>query len=97
MIVGCIEMSEDSRLEAIESESNDVIEPSVLEPQANEGDGDKEGSASFFTIGTVVDVMPRLWPGINKPGGVGRVYGVHYDEGSPTSDIPLSFPMDFSF
>lgn len=31
--------------------------------------------------GSIVEVMPRHWPGINKPGGVGRVMASHFDEG----------------
>lgn len=33
-----------------------------------------------FDIGDVVDVMPRLWSGINKPGGAARITAVTYDE-----------------
>lgn len=33
-----------------------------------------------FDIGDVVDVMPRLWSGINKPGGAARIREVTYDE-----------------
>ncbi len=41
-----------------------------------------DDTAQYYVIGSIVDVMPRLWPGINKPGGVGRVLRVHYDEGT---------------
>ena len=37
---------------------------------------------SFFQKGDLVLVMARMWPGINKEGGVGKVIGVHYDEGN---------------
>jgi hypothetical protein len=32
-------------------------------------------------VGTVVVVESRMWPGINKPGGVGRVTKIHAPEG----------------
>jgi hypothetical protein len=32
-----------------------------------------------FSVKEVVDVMPRLWAGINKPGGVARITKVNYD------------------
>lgn len=49
---------------------------------------------SFYAVHTVVDVMPRLWPGINKPGGVGRVTGVHQDEGKLLLSI-ITIPQLF--
>jgi len=33
-----------------------------------------------FDVGDVVDVMPRLWSGINKPGGAARIKAFVYDE-----------------
>jgi hypothetical protein len=36
---------------------------------------------ALFVVNDVVEVMPRMWPGINKPGGVGKVLKVHYVEG----------------
>ncbi len=39
-----------------------------------------ESDSFSITKDTIVVVMPRLWPGINKPGGVARVTAVHYDE-----------------
>lgn len=37
---------------------------------------------SMFSVGMIVEVMPRLWPGINKQGGVARVVKVSYSEGN---------------
>lgn len=37
---------------------------------------------SLFLKGHVVEVMPRLWPGMNKQGGTARVTGVHYTSGA---------------
>jgi hypothetical protein len=34
-----------------------------------------------FSIGDIVDVQERTWPGINKPGGVARIIQVHLDQG----------------
>jgi hypothetical protein len=36
---------------------------------------------ALFVVNDVVEVMPRMWPGINKPGGVAKVLKVHYVEG----------------
>jgi hypothetical protein len=36
---------------------------------------------SKFVVRDVVEVMARIWPGINKQGGVARVTNVHFDEG----------------
>lgn len=36
-------------------------------------------------VGTVVQVEARTWPGINKPGGIGRVSAIHLDESGNTS------------
>lgn len=77
-----MEMTDDSRPTVVDSVHEESVDEMATEPQLNERDEEKDESSSFFPIGTVVDVMPRLWPGINKPGGVGRVYGVHYDEGT---------------
>lgn len=35
-------------------------------------------------VGLNVDVDPRTWPGINKPGGSARIVKVHYDGEVPT-------------
>ncbi|ETV93240.1 hypothetical protein H310_12681 [Aphanomyces invadans] len=35
--------------------------------------------AQEFDVGDTVDVVPRLWSGMNKPGGVGRVKAKHVD------------------
>lgn len=32
---------------------------------------------SLYKVGDVVDVESRVWPGINKPGGIARVINVH--------------------
>ncbi len=50
-------------------------------PQENENvKGYSEGDiscSSSFSVGDVVKVAPRLWPGINKRGGVARVVSCH--------------------
>ena len=37
---------------------------------------DKEKS-TLFTVGTIVNVQARTWPGVNKPGGTARITKVH--------------------
>ena len=39
-----------------------------------------EEDKNLFNVGEIVDVMSRHWPGINKPGGVGRVVHIDFDE-----------------
>ena len=36
-------------------------------------------SAPVFSIGDLVDVESRTWPGINKPGGAGKVTKIDKD------------------
>lgn len=45
-----------------------------------EDDDETVGSAGF-AVGMVVEVMPRLWPGMNKQGGAARITKVHYNAG----------------
>ncbi|RYH21510.1 hypothetical protein EON65_20510 [archaeon] len=47
-------------------------------------DGDQlasQGSAHVFSMGEIVEVMRRMWPGMNKPGGIARITLIHYDSG----------------
>ena len=37
--------------------------------------------AEVYEVGDVVDVMARMWPGINKHGGVARITKVTVDDG----------------
>ncbi len=40
-----------------------------------------EMNHALFKVNDVVEVMGRMWPGINKEGGVGRIIAVRYSEG----------------
>jgi hypothetical protein len=69
------EDEEDSEVDATKDEANkdqavsDTVEPhTTTEPPP----------AAIFTKGTIVTVAPRTWPGINKPGGVGRIVKVNH-------------------
>ena len=43
--------------------------------------GNEDGTIGpKFKLGDVVDVMPRLWAGINKPGGAARIAKINYDQ-----------------
>jgi hypothetical protein len=35
-----------------------------------------------FVVNMEVNVMSRTWPGINKPGGAGKIISFRYDEGT---------------
>ena len=43
-------------------------------------DDEEEDSGPMFCVGDIVDVMRRMWAGINRPGGVGRIKEINYDE-----------------
>jgi hypothetical protein len=36
-------------------------------------------ATTFFRVGQLVNVTPRTWPGINQPGGIGRITGLARD------------------
>ena len=65
-----------------------------------------QSSRIRFDIGTLVNVDSRTWPGINKPGGVGRVTAfcaryakvdVNYSLGGREKDIDISFVQKHNF
>jgi len=41
----------------------------------------KMASASKWSMGQLVNVKPRTWAGINRPGGVGKITKLHYSNG----------------
>ncbi len=43
--------------------------------------GQTTESTAPFQIRSVVEVMPRLWPGMNKQGGTARIMGFQFDAG----------------
>lgn len=43
-------------------------------------DDDELTMGPKFKVSDIVDVMPRLWAGINKPGGAARITYVNYDQ-----------------
>ena len=43
----------------------------ALQNQQNRSDKSLKGE--IFAVGAVVNVRPRMWPGINKPGGVAKI------------------------
>ena len=40
-----------------------------------------DNTVPTFAVGDLVDVQSRTWPGINKPGGAGRVLKIDTDNG----------------
>ena len=51
-----------------------------------------------MTVGTMCVVASRTWPGINKPGGVGRITHLHYDADSSlsgkVSHVDVLYPVE---
>jgi hypothetical protein len=40
-----------------------------------------DDDGTLYSVGDIVVVFARTWPGINKPGGVGRIVKVRKNEG----------------
>ena len=62
-------------MEVVESTVSEVAVP-LGAPESTDDAYEVE-----FQVGDVVDVMRRMWPGINKPGGVARITKIRFDEG----------------
>ena len=41
---------------------------------------DEDDAEPWWRVGAIVEVAPRCWPGINRPGGVGRITEVSFDD-----------------
>lgn len=54
-------------------------------------------SQSFFQVNDLVEVMARMWPGINKEGGVAKILAVHYSEGCVDNDRSESLITSLDF
>ena len=46
-------------------------------------------SVLFVCSGDLIEVLPRLWPGINKPGGPARVVASNEEENSYDVKVPF--------
>lgn len=75
------EVAKESNFDGKRTEDETTVRGIELVTTASSPD-QNDDNVQYYVIGSIVDVMPRLWPGINKPGGVGRVLRVHYDEGT---------------
>ena len=65
---------------AEENDSNCTTWNSAKRPKKRRGrTACNPESSSLLDVGTIVDVQPRTWVGINKPGGVARVTKIHED------------------
>lgn len=54
-----------------------VGKPALSTPATKDQRGDQRNDDKPIVKGTIVNVLPRTWPGINKPGGVARVTKVY--------------------
>ena len=61
--------------------SSVALPPAAVESRARMDNTRTTDDFTPFSIGTVVDVQPRTWPGMNKPGGVAKVTGYNLQEG----------------
>lgn len=43
-----------------------------------------------FVEGDVVEVSRRMWPGMNKQGGIAKITGIHRDNGKKYSTVKYS-------
>ena len=57
---------------------NDSSSPSTTTKRPTDDD--------IISVGRLVEVQSRTWPGINKPGGVARVTNVHYSKDDDGND-----------
>ena len=51
-------------------------------------------AASLFTVGTIVEVQRRAWPGINQPGGVASILAVHNDTTNMSTTYDVQYVLD---
>ncbi|KAK1941280.1 hypothetical protein P3T76_007146 [Phytophthora citrophthora] len=63
--------------ESEEDESSEEEEEAHDEQEKKEEQVEEDG---VLAVGTLVEVAPRTWPGINKQGGQGRVSRVHVEK-----------------
>lgn len=56
--------------------------------------GNQASHAQTFTVGDLVSVASRTWPGINQPGGVGRVTSVVAHTGGDTAVVSVKYVVD---
>lgn len=59
---------------------------------ASSSDSNQEQSIG---VGSVVVVESRMWPGVNKPGGVGRVTNIHLPEGSEAEGFVKKYDVAY--
>lgn len=53
-----------------------------------------DDAALTLTVGKIVQVEARTWPGINKPGGVGRITQLHYSEdGNKVTSVDVRYTV----
>jgi hypothetical protein len=50
-------------------------------PQETVCVGQEGDDHAVLPVGAIVEVMRRMWPGINKLGGVARIVKSHYNQG----------------
>ena len=53
----------------------------------------KNNSTTSFAVGSIVQVQPRTWPGINKPGGVAKVTAVHHHKNNDYYTYDVAFVL----
>jgi hypothetical protein len=57
-----------------------MTNPAALKHVQKRSDSFERGLESVFTVGMIVHVAPRTWPGVNKPGGTARIIRIHEDD-----------------
>ncbi|RLN74051.1 hypothetical protein BBJ28_00000353 [Nothophytophthora sp. Chile5] len=81
------EQSEQFGAEGEEEAVSEDSEPGAAQPDAAE--------SSQLEVGTLVEVESRTWPGINKPGGSGRIVRVHREKGEDGMVETLFFDVRY--
>eukprot|EP00574_Skeletonema_japonicum_P003923 CAMPEP_0201723950 /NCGR_PEP_ID=MMETSP0593-20130828/7819_1 /ASSEMBLY_ACC=CAM_ASM_000672 /TAXON_ID=267983 /ORGANISM="Skeletonema japonicum, Strain CCMP2506" /LENGTH=811 /DNA_ID=CAMNT_0048215119 /DNA_START=26 /DNA_END=2461 /DNA_ORIENTATION=+ len=55
----------------------------------------KQEQNACIGVGSVVMVESRMWPGVNKPGGIGRVTNIHLPEGSEAEGFVKKYDIAY--
>ena len=68
-----------------------ITRTSTADNQEDSNNNNNNNNNDTITVGRLVEVQSRTWPGINKPGGVARVTNVHYDDDLALSHIDVQY------
>jgi hypothetical protein len=80
----------DETISRCSSESGDNLVDHDMNSDSN---AEKQTPINTFSIGTLVCVQARTWPGVNKQGGVGRIIRVHEGTDASAAKYDVSYVL----